>query len=81
MEHADDGHACPSDQRPHRMIVTVAKGWRDGRAGWPIPSRIGTRAHPADLAEGEHIGLDAGIEEGDLEVAVGDRAGLPDELV
>jgi hypothetical protein len=36
---------------------------------------------PPDLAEGERIGLDVGIEEGDLEGAVGDGAGLPDELV
>ena len=35
----------------------------------------------ADLAECEHIGLHLGIEEGDLEGAVGDGAGLPDELV
>ena len=34
----------------------------------------------ADLAEGEGKGLDAGVEEGDLEGAVGDGAGLADEL-
>ena len=40
MEHADDGPACPSDQRPHRMIVTVGgKGWRDGRTEPPISAR------------------------------------------
>jgi hypothetical protein len=35
---------------------------------------------PPDLAEGERIALDVGIEEGDLEGAVGDGSGLPDEL-
>ena len=34
-----------------------------------------------DLAEGEGVGLDARIQEGDLEGALGDRAGLADELV
>src|SRR5918995_5890169 len=34
-----------------------------------------------DLAEGERVGLDLRIEEGNLEGAVGDGAGLPDELV
>src|SRR5215471_15305206 len=33
------------------------------------------------LAEGEAVGLGAGVEEGDLEGAVGDGAGLADELV
>jgi len=34
-----------------------------------------------DLAEGERVGLDLGVEEGDLEGTVGDGAGLADELV
>src|SRR5256885_17071959 len=34
-----------------------------------------------DLAEGEGVGLDAWVEEGDLEGALADRAGLADELV
>ena len=33
------------------------------------------------LAEGEGVGLDAWVEEGDLEGALADRAGLADELV
>ena len=33
------------------------------------------------LAEGEGVGLDAGVEEGDLEGALADRARLADELV
>jgi hypothetical protein len=33
------------------------------------------------LAEGEHVGLGARIDEGDLEGAVGDRAVLTDQLV
>ena len=34
-----------------------------------------------DLAEGEGVGLDARVEEGDLEGALADGAGLADELV
>src|SRR5919204_316151 len=41
--------------------------------------------HPAitcaDLAEGEGVGVDAWVEESDLEGALADRAGLADELV
>ena len=38
--------------------------------------------HPISrLAEGEHVGLGARVEEGDLEGAVGDRTGLADQLV
>src|ERR687897_3743031 len=33
------------------------------------------------LAEGEGVGQDAGVQEGDLEGALGDGAGLADELV
>src|SRR5258706_8834809 len=40
---------------------------------WPEP--------PARSAEGERVGLDVGVEEGDLEGAVGDGAGMADELV
>src|SRR5271165_979396 len=40
-----------------------------------------SRAGLPDLAEGERVGLDPGVGEGDLEGAVGDGAGLPDELV
>src|SRR5512132_4096185 len=36
---------------------------------------------PCGLAEGEGVGLDTGVEEGDLQGAVGDRAGLAQELV
>src|SRR6476646_3966498 len=32
-------------------------------------------------SEGEHVGLDVGVEEVDLEPAVADRPGLADELV
>jgi hypothetical protein len=35
----------------------------------------------AGLAEGEGVGLDAGIEEAELQGAVGDRAGLAEKLV
>ena len=35
----------------------------------------------ADLAEGEAVGLSAWADEGDLEGALSDRAGLADELV
>src|ERR1700730_18248373 len=38
-------------------------------------------AAPHHLPEGERVRLDAGIKEGDLEGAVGDGAGLADELV
>jgi hypothetical protein len=38
-------------------------------------------AGPPRLAEGERVGLDPGTEEGDLEGAVRDGAGLADELV
>src|SRR5271157_2420454 len=34
-----------------------------------------------DLAEGERVGLDLGVEEGDLEGAVGNGTGLPEKLV
>ena len=34
-----------------------------------------------DLAEGERVGLSARIEKGDLGGAVGDGAGLPDQLM
>jgi hypothetical protein len=43
--------------------------------------RKGQLSTCADLAEGEGVGLDAWAEEGDLEGAVADRAGLADELV
>ena len=35
----------------------------------------------SDLAEGERIGLNTGIEERDLERAVSDGASLPDKLI
>ena len=38
-------------------------------------------AGPPHLPEGEHVRLDSGIKEGDLEDAVGDGPGLADELV
>ena len=34
-----------------------------------------------DLTEGEGVGLDTGVEEGDLEGVPGDGSRLPDELV
>lgn len=39
------------------------------------------RVAPPDLAEGEHIGFDAGIEERDLEGALIDGSRLADELI
>ena len=50
-----------------------------GCCGFVVGAEV--MAGPPDRAEGEGVGLDAGVEEGDLEGAVGDGAGLADELV
>jgi hypothetical protein len=39
----------------------------------PIPSLV--------LSEGEHVGLDAGLKEGDLEGAIRDRSRLANQLI
>src|ERR1700733_5229925 len=41
----------------------------------------GTHRRRPALAEGERVGLGAGVEEADLEGVVGDAAGLADELI
>src|SRR5271165_7515193 len=60
-------------------------------AGLDLPHRAERRVSPRRLArvhgdcpvlaEGECVGLSPGVEEGDLEGAVGDGAGLTDELI
>src|SRR5712691_5015827 len=45
------------------------------------PKGVDGMVGPPDLSEGEAVGLSAWIAEGDLEGAVGDGAGLADELV
>ena len=50
----------------------------------PLPLSALGRSLPGRriaLAEGEHVGLDAGSEEGDLERAVDDRSGLANQLI
>src|SRR5919112_4982155 len=46
-----------------------------------VVSFRGRRVVVTALAEGEGVGLDTGIREGDLEGALGDGAGLADQLV
>src|SRR6266542_2570786 len=51
-----------------------------------LPSAGTKKTSPAEticnsLAEGEHVSLDARLEEGDLEGAVRDRSRLPDQLI
>jgi len=62
-------------------LVGAAAGSPDRPAEDAALSRAGGRAAPSGLAEGERVGLGARVEEGDLEGAVGNRAGLADELV
>ena len=45
------------------------------------PKGVDGMVVPPDLSEGEAVGLNAGVGEGDLEGAAGDGAGLADELV
>src|SRR5216683_8362163 len=45
------------------------------------PKGVDGMVGPPDLSESEAVGLNAGGGEGDLESAVGDGAGLADELV
>ncbi len=57
------------------LAVTDVQDGRFGRFDFVI------RTPRSRLSEGEGIGLDAGIQEPDLEAAVGDRAVLPHQLV
>src|SRR4029453_11747099 len=72
-------------RRQDREVLDQVLTWRQLGARAPAslePARH--RAHrssPPGLAEGEGVGLDAGVEEGDLEAAVADGAGLAEELV
>ena len=61
--------------------MSLSTGASIGCSGFAVGVDDMTWPGLADLAEGECVGLDAGIEEGDLEGAVGDGAGLADELV
>ena len=65
-------------RRPRRCMV-AHRGRDRGRACRGRRAPWLAAAHR--LAEREAVGLDAGIEELDLECAVGDRAGLADQLV
>src|SRR4030095_15276100 len=59
--------------------------WRSVRqspgACWTAMTLPPLLTAPCGLAEGEGVGLDAGIQEGDLEGVLADRAGLAEELV
>ena len=70
INHCTSQSCCARVAFPHHAEFAPTS-----RHSSPVP------AEKPDLAEGERVGLNAGIEEGDLEGAVGDRAGLPDELV
>ena len=79
------GQRSTTVQRQHRVAV--------GRTGLVVGDFHNLPAHALErlqqgkmvvitaLAEGEGVGLDAGVQEGDLEGAVGDGAGLADQLV
>jgi hypothetical protein len=70
---------------------TTRRLWAALAARQPASPRPGTECRPGGLrssvrargvlAEGEAVGLSAGFGEGDLDGAVGDGAGLADELV
>src|SRR3954467_14549063 len=60
---------------PVSCATAVMAGWSPLCAQWPRFAAL------AGLAERQGVGLHAGVEEGDLERALGDRALLADELV
>src|SRR3954451_10084470 len=77
-----------------RMSMSASSGTstRNGRMALPVSCATAVMLCPlcarwpwfavrAGLAEGEGVGLCAGVEEGDLERALGDRTPLADEVV
>jgi hypothetical protein len=63
----------------HWAIVLTGPGLGVSAHCSTSPWRV--RARHSGLAERERVGLDGGIKEGDLESAVGDEAGLTNQLV
>src|SRR4029453_14696435 len=70
---------CPSKVPAASRVIGARRGTLSELIGRSLV-RFRRRSFPG-LAEGEGGGPNAGVEEGDLEGVVGDRAGLADELV